>query len=138
MAEICAETAAYLLEGSIDRTLLFGPVVWLPSDGPSARQWCFIVVGCDRIGETRHDQLNAETESAPWRSGLASWRRSSSSGPASCTISTTNWRWRGWPKLHGRARSVTTASSGTTRETYAAIAFVSSPVRPYVTVPSVI
>jgi hypothetical protein len=63
MAEICAETAAYLLEGSIDRTLLFGPVVWLPSDGTSARQWCFIVVGCDRIGETRHDQLNAETES---------------------------------------------------------------------------
>jgi hypothetical protein len=63
MAEICAETAAYLLEGSIDRMLLFGPVVWLPSDGTSARQWCFIVVGCDRTGETRHDQLNAETES---------------------------------------------------------------------------
>lgn len=62
MAEICAETAAYLLEGSIDRTLLFGPVVWLPSDGTSARQWRFIVVGCDRTGETRHDQLNAETE----------------------------------------------------------------------------
>jgi len=62
MAEICAETADYLLEASIDRTLLFGPVVWLPSDGTSARQWRFIVVGCDRTGETRVDQLNAETE----------------------------------------------------------------------------
>jgi DnaJ-domain-containing protein 1 len=62
MAEICSGTAAYLLEGSVDRTLLFGPVIWRPSDGTSARRWCFIVVGCDRTGETRHDQLGAETE----------------------------------------------------------------------------
>jgi hypothetical protein len=63
MAEICAEAAAYLLDGSVDRTLLFGPVVSRPSDGTSARQWCFIVVGCDRAsGEMRHDQLGAETE----------------------------------------------------------------------------
>ena len=62
MAELCAETAAYLLDGSLDRTLLFGPVVWLPSDGTSARVWAFIVVGCDRTGETRHDQLKADTE----------------------------------------------------------------------------
>jgi hypothetical protein len=62
MAEICSGTAAYLLEGSVDRTLLFGPVVWRLSDGTSARQWYFMVVGCHRTGETRHDQLNAETE----------------------------------------------------------------------------
>jgi hypothetical protein len=62
MAELCSGTAAYLLEGSVDRTLLFGPVVWQPSDGTSARRWYFMVVGCDRTGETRHDQLNAETE----------------------------------------------------------------------------
>ena len=62
MAEICVETAAYLLDGSTDRTFLFGPVVWRPSDGTSAKQWYFAVVGCDRTGETRHDLLNAETE----------------------------------------------------------------------------
>jgi hypothetical protein len=61
-AEIYAEAAAFLLDGSTDRTLLIGPVVWLPSDGVSARVWRFIVVGCDRKGETRHDQLGAETE----------------------------------------------------------------------------
>jgi hypothetical protein len=63
MAEICAEAAAYLIDGSIDRTLLFGPVVWLPSDGRSSRVWRFIVVGCDQRGETWHDQLGGETES---------------------------------------------------------------------------
>jgi hypothetical protein len=62
MVEICAGTAAFLLAGSVDRTLLFGPIVWRPSDGTSARQWYFMVVGCDRTGETRHDQLFAETE----------------------------------------------------------------------------
>ncbi len=62
MAEICAGTAAFLLEGSVDRTLLFGPVVWQPSDGTTARRWCFMVVGGDQTGEMRCDQLNAETE----------------------------------------------------------------------------
>jgi hypothetical protein len=62
IAEICAETAAYLLEGSVDRTLLLGPIVWRPSDGTSARQWYFHVAGCDRTGEMRVDQLNAESE----------------------------------------------------------------------------
>jgi hypothetical protein len=62
MAEICAETAAYLLNDSVDRTLLVGPVSWRPSDGTSPRLWYFIVVGCDRTGETFVDQLSAETE----------------------------------------------------------------------------
>jgi hypothetical protein len=37
MAEICAETAAYLLNDSADRTLLVGPVSGRPSDGTSPR-----------------------------------------------------------------------------------------------------
>src|ERR1700722_2483344 len=57
--EVYADLAAYLLEGSIDRTLLFG---WRPSDGTVARQRCFMVVGGDRTGEMRCDQLAAETE----------------------------------------------------------------------------
>jgi hypothetical protein len=32
-------TAAYLLEKSVDRMFLFGPVVRWPRDEPSARQW---------------------------------------------------------------------------------------------------
>jgi hypothetical protein len=60
--ELCSGMAAYLLEGSIDRTLLFGPVVWAPSDGMSARRWWFHVVGCDRTGEVWNDELTAETE----------------------------------------------------------------------------
>jgi hypothetical protein len=55
-------TAAYLLEKSVDRMFLFGPVVRWPRDEPSARQWGFIVVGCDRTGETWHDRLFAGTE----------------------------------------------------------------------------
>ena len=47
VAAIYSGTAAYLLEESVDRTFLFGPVVWRPSDGTSARQWEFIVVACD-------------------------------------------------------------------------------------------
>jgi hypothetical protein len=62
MATVCDKAADYLLEDSTDLTLLFGPVVWRPSDGTSARQWYFIVVGCDRRGEARHDYLGAETE----------------------------------------------------------------------------
>ena len=62
MAEICSGTAAFLLEDSVDRTLLFGPVVWRPSDGTSARRWYFVVVGCDRTGEMWSDELTAETE----------------------------------------------------------------------------
>ena len=61
-AEIYADIAAYLLEASADRTLLFGPVAWRPSDGTSAKQWYFVVVGCDRKGETYHDVLHAECE----------------------------------------------------------------------------
>ena len=57
VAEICSGTAAYLLEGSVDRCFLFGRGVQT-----SARQWGFIVVGCDRTGEIWHDQFNAETE----------------------------------------------------------------------------
>ena len=62
MAKMYDELAAYLLDGSIDRTLLFGPVVWRPSDGTSARRWYFVVAGCDRTGETRVNHLIAETE----------------------------------------------------------------------------
>jgi hypothetical protein len=56
-------------------------------------------------GQAKRGTINStpRLKATPWRSGLASWRRSSNSGPASCTISTTNWRWRGWPKLHGPA-----------------------------------
>jgi hypothetical protein len=61
-AEVYAEMAAYLVEGSRDHTLMFGPVVWQPSDGTSARRWYFHVVGCGRTGEVWNDQLNAETE----------------------------------------------------------------------------
>ena len=98
MVEICAGTAAFLLAGSVDRTLLFGPIVWRPSDGTSARQWYFMVVGGDQTGEMRCDQLNAETEAdtLALRSGvmdvLAKHPR------AVCAISATNWRWRNWPK----------------------------------------
>jgi hypothetical protein len=62
MAEICTETAAYLLNDSVDRTLLIGPVSWRPSDGTSPRLRYFIVVGCDRTGKTFVDQLAAATE----------------------------------------------------------------------------
>jgi hypothetical protein len=51
-----------VLKGSADRTLFFGPVVWRPSDGTSARLWYFVVVGCDRQSEARVDQLVAGTE----------------------------------------------------------------------------
>jgi hypothetical protein len=61
-ADVCAAAAAYLLESSVDRTLLFGPVVWLPSDGTSARQWYFMVTGCEPSGETFSDRINAQTE----------------------------------------------------------------------------
>jgi hypothetical protein len=61
-ADVCAEAADYWLERSVDRTLLVSPVAWRPSDGTSALEWYFIVVGCDRTGEMRHDQLFAETE----------------------------------------------------------------------------
>ena len=103
MAEICAGTAAFLLEGSVDRTLFFGSVVWQPSDGTSARRWYFMVVGGDQTGEMRCDQLNAETEAdtLALRSGvmdvLAKPPR------AVCATSTTNWRWRKWPRPYGRA-----------------------------------
>jgi hypothetical protein len=61
-ADVCAKAADYWLERSVDRTLLVGPVAWQPSDGPSALEWFFIVVGCDWTGEMRHDELFAETE----------------------------------------------------------------------------
>lgn len=61
-AVIYADIAAYLLEASADRTLLFGPVAWRPSDGTSAKQWYFVVVGCNRTGGLRVDQLNVEDE----------------------------------------------------------------------------
>jgi hypothetical protein len=71
-ADVYADIAAYLLDGSADRMLLLGPVVWFPSDGTSARRWSFNVVGCSRTGEARHDQLNAETEAEAleFRAGL--------------------------------------------------------------------
>jgi len=73
MAEICGEAADYLIDGSRDRTLFFGLVVWRPTDGTSARRWYFMVAGCDRTGEMRCDQLNAETEadSSPMRFEIA-------------------------------------------------------------------
>lgn len=39
VAAIYSGTAAHLLEESVDRTFLFGPVVWRPSEGTSARQY---------------------------------------------------------------------------------------------------
>jgi hypothetical protein len=62
VAETCCEAAAYLIGNSADRTLLFGPVAWLPSDGTSARRWYLIVIGCDQAGETWLNDLGAETK----------------------------------------------------------------------------
>jgi hypothetical protein len=62
MAAVCAKAADYWLESSVDRTLLVSPVAWQPSDGTSALEWFFIVVGCDRTGVIRRDELFAETE----------------------------------------------------------------------------
>ena len=61
-ADVCAKAADYWLERSVDRTLLVSPVAWQPSDGPSALEWFFIVVGCDWTGVIRRDELFAETE----------------------------------------------------------------------------
>jgi hypothetical protein len=71
-AEIYDETAVYLLDGSTDRTLFFGPVVWRASDGTSSRQWYFMVAGCDRRQQMRCDQLLADSEGAAveFRAGI--------------------------------------------------------------------
>ena len=61
-ADVCAKVAAYLLAGSVDRTLLFGPVVWRPTDGTTSRRWYFMVAACHQAGEMWHVQLFAETE----------------------------------------------------------------------------
>ena len=41
--------------------LLVSPVAWQPSDGTSALEW-FFIVGCDRTGVIRRDELYAVTE----------------------------------------------------------------------------
>jgi hypothetical protein len=58
--ELYAEVAAFLIEGVRDRTIFFGPVVWLLSDGTAARRWRFVVVTGGRRGETQHNELGAE------------------------------------------------------------------------------
>ena len=70
-AEVYAEAAAYLLEGAVDRMLLFGPVVWLPSDSDEARVWRFVVIS-KKTGETWHDQLGApnEADTVEMRAGI--------------------------------------------------------------------
>ena len=60
-ADVCAKAADYWLESSVDRALLVSPVAWQPSDGTSALEW-FFIVGCDRTGVIRRDELYAVTE----------------------------------------------------------------------------
>ena len=84
--DVCSAAATYLLAGSVDRTLLFGPVVWRPSDGTASRRWYFVVAG-------RHQQAGCGTfrfppsaRSTPWRCAPASWTCSPSIARAVCAI----------------------------------------------------
>ena len=61
-APVCAKEADYWLERSVDRTFLVSPIAWQPSGGTSALEWFFLVIGCDRTGVIRRDELFAETE----------------------------------------------------------------------------
>jgi hypothetical protein len=54
-----AEAAAHLLQDSVDRVLLFGPVVRRPETN-----WYFIVVGCSRTGEVWNDLFGVGSEGA--------------------------------------------------------------------------
>jgi hypothetical protein len=57
--DIYAEIGAFLIGKSIDRTIFFGPVAWVPGDGAAAKRWRFVVVSGDGR-ETQHDEMGAE------------------------------------------------------------------------------
>ena len=78
VAAICSRTAAYLLGGQVDRTLLFGPVLWRPSDGTTSRRWYFMVAGSIRRAGCGTASFLPRARPTPRRCARTSWRRQAS------------------------------------------------------------
>lgn len=51
------EIAEFLVSKAVDHMIVFGPLVWRPSDGGSSKYWYFIVGSADESGEFHCDQI---------------------------------------------------------------------------------
>jgi hypothetical protein len=60
--DACVRTAEHLVDGSPDRIVLVGPLVWWPTDGTAAKTWRFYTQSGNADGTVRLGKFSDETE----------------------------------------------------------------------------